>query len=295
MDKTRIMDGKNTRRGCDVHRMPKGMREIHRKYGLWILSFGSNEAPPDGFSRTRPRYFEFFSISHLRSGRGRCWLAPDFERDMNPGDCVIVAPQQVNRYGGSHGEPYVEDSLCFAGPVADMLWRAGVLKSGVFHLGLARRLLPIQKLAFDPSDNAQVNANIALQKLIVDIHNEALNARKRSDSRYSALERLLSEIRVTFDKWWTVEEMAEYCSLSDDQFRRVFKKRTGMLPKTYIDRIKLGKAAEMLISTNKSVEEIALELAYVDPYHFSRRFKKMMGFSPTCYRREFSPASGRES
>lgn len=280
-------DDKIMRAGCYVHRKPKGMRGIHEKYGLWILNCGSHNAPPDGFHMTRMRYFEYFSVSHLRSGKGRLWLPPNSERDISPGQAVIITPQQVNRYGGVDGEAYVEDSICFTGPVADMLCRSGVIKSGVFDVGKARRLLPIHKMALDPSENAQINANIALQKFLVDIHNENLLVKSRTDIHASAFDKLFEALREQIDRWWTVDEMADFCGLSNDHFRRIFKKRAGMLPKAYIDRLKLMKASELLVSTNQSVDEIARRLAYVDPYHFSRRFKQVIGFSPTNYRREF--------
>jgi AraC-like DNA-binding protein len=287
MDKNGMIDGKITRTACDAHRIPRGIRGIHEKYGLWILNCGSHNAPIDGFHKTRMRYFEYFSISHLRTGKGRLWLPPNKERDISPGQCVIITPQQVNRYGGIDSEPYIEDSLCFTGPIADMLCRSGVIKSGVFEMGKARRLLPIHKMALDPSENAQINANIALQKLLIDIHNENLRKKSQADLHASVFDKLFETLREESEKWWTVEEMAEFCGLSKDHFRRLFKKRAGMLPKAYIDKLKLMKASELLVSTDQSVEEIARRLAYVDPYHFSRRFKQVIGFSPTNYRREF--------
>ena len=154
-------------------------------------------------------------------------------------------------------------------------------------MGKARRLLSIQKLALDPSENAQINANITLQKLLIDIHNENLRVKSRSDLYASAFDQLFKTLREEIDRWWTVEEMADFCGLSKDHFRRLFKKRAGMLPKAYLDRLKLMKASELLISTDQSVDKIARRLAYVDPYHFSRRFKQVIGFSPTNYRREF--------
>jgi AraC-like DNA-binding protein/mannose-6-phosphate isomerase-like protein (cupin superfamily) len=293
MDKNGVMDGKKTHGGCDVHRMPGGIRGIHEKYGLWILGFGSHEASADGYHSTPPRYFEYFSISHLRSGKGRLWLSSGVERDIHPGDCVLIAPQQVHRYGGVDGEVYVEDTVCFTGPVADMLWRSGVIRSGVFRFGDARRLIPIHNMALDPSDNSQINANIALQKLLIDLHNENSLTAAGRDAHATAIDKLFSTLREQTDRWWTVEEMAEFCGLSKDHFRRVFKARAGMLPKAYLDRLKLTKASELLVSTELSVEEIASRLAYVDPYHFSRRFKKVIGFSPTNYRREFRPGFSR--
>ncbi|MFA7231830.1 MAG: hypothetical protein WC071_11225, partial [Victivallaceae bacterium] len=99
------------RKRCLVHRMPSGIQPVHRNYGLWILHGGIYTAPKGGFYNTPPRYFEYFSISHMHEGNGRLWLPPDKEYQMNPGNCVIISPGTINRYGGAE-DCYVEDSIC---------------------------------------------------------------------------------------------------------------------------------------------------------------------------------------
>lgn len=283
-----MIDSKKMQPSMDVHRMPRGMQTVHRNYGLWILSIGCHQAPIDGYYQTPQRYFEFFSISHMHTGKGRLWVPPDREYEISAGQCVIMPPQTVNRYGGVEGNHYVEDSICFTGPIADMLYKTGIIRAGIFELGRARQLLPIQQLAADPAMDSQINANIALQYLLIDIYNKNKQLRTAGEKASSVIEPLLSAIKDRIDRWWTVEEMAEFCGLSKDQFRRVFRKHTGMLPKIYLDRLKLQKAAELLISTNAKIAEIAERLDYQDCYHFSRRFKNIIGFSPRRYRREFS-------
>ncbi len=79
--------------------------------------------------------------------------------------------------------------------------------------------------------------------------------------------------------------MSEYCNLSENHFRTLFKKRTGMSPKIYIDKLKNQKAKDLLITTNDNIAEIANQLGYLDPFHFSRRFKELTGYAPDHYRK----------
>ncbi|MFA6102691.1 MAG: AraC family transcriptional regulator [Victivallaceae bacterium] len=267
---------------CEVHRMPKGIQPVHKAYGLWILHTGNFPAPAGGYYRTTPRYFEYYSISYLIEGDGKFWYPPDHELAVKPGQGIIISPGFVNRYGGDR-DKYFEDSICFAGPVADLLYRSGVIRDGIYEMGQGRRLRPIMKLAADPAVDSQLNANFALQRLLFDIYNEN-KARGRKDS--PLVDKLIETMKQQIHRWWTVEEMADFCGLSDDQFRRIFEKQTGMLPKIYLDRLKLQKAAEMLTGSELSVAAVAAELGYVDQYHFSRRFKSIMGFPPNRYRKE---------
>lgn len=269
----------------EVHVAPKGIQQIHKDYGLWIISGGGSKTPIDSYYTCPKRYFEFYSLSHMHDGAGRLWLNPDKEIDVKAGQCVMICPQSVNRYGGVNGQVYDEDSIRFAGPVADMMRKTGIIKDGVFEFGEARRLLPLVKLVSDPARDSQINANIALQKLLIDIYNE--NKLQNVAQADVVIDKLTATVKEQINRWWTVSEMADFCNLSDDQFRRVFLKRTGMLPKIYIDRLKIQKAGELLMSNRFKITEIAARLGYVDQYHFSRRFKKITGLSPRKYRKVF--------
>ncbi len=272
----------------DIHRMPKKIvkHPIHQQYGLWLIGGGSSHsAAPDTFRGCGPRAFEFYSISHMYEGNGKLWLEPDIEQEVKAGECIIITPGTINRYGG-YRDVYLEDCLSFCGPVADMLMQAGVISNGLFPLGKERRLLPILNLMLDPSVNSQIKANIELQRLLVDIYLEKCSSEREE---YPQFEKLLRRIRENPQQWWTVSDMADQCNLSRDQFRRVFYQRTGINPKLFIDRSKLNKAAEMLVNTRSSIAEIAARFGYEDQYHFSRRFKSIFGISPSQYRETMSP------
>ena len=276
------------KKDVQVHELPPtGMREIHRLYGLWIIRGGmGGKTLPDSFDQCPERYFQFYSISHMYDGGGRLWLEESGAAgDIHPGDCVIITPHAVNRYGGARGLPYCEDSLNFCGPAADMLFRSGVISNGIFHLGKVRKLIPILEKVNDPAVSSQIQANIELQKLLVDIYLDKNSTRR---NEYPLLDGLLDEIREHPEKWWSVRDMAEMCNLSIDQLRRVFFQRTGVKPKIYVDRLKLNRAAEYLVGTNHPVSEVAERFGYRDQYHFSRRFKAVMGISPQSYRNSFS-------
>ena len=285
MDKPIIIYDKTADGAPGVHRLVGKMREIHRNYGLWICSHGRGNA--SGLLHKNistpifPRYFEFYCIAHLFDGGGHYWTPDGGEKIMKLGQCVVVIPRFVHFYGHCKG-PFIEDTICFTGPVADGLFKAGIIKPGIFNMGRARRLLPILDMAVDPAIDSQITANIALQNLLIELYLE--NKRSSPDDDDSVLSMLVEELKNTQSKWWTVGEMSDFCNLSAPQFRRVFRRHTGMSPKSYIDRLKIQQAAEKLISTDDPVSSLAEGFGYLDPFHFSRRFKQLMGLSPAEYR-----------
>ncbi|HCE46822.1 MAG TPA: hypothetical protein DET40_25020 [Lentisphaeria bacterium] len=269
--------------GCSVHKMPDGRQDVHEKYGLWIFRFGRDGVSPPQEPPNEPRYFEFYCISHLIRGRGWYWTEGRPVEIFEEGTAVLASPHFIHRYSGYLTE-YVEDTICFTGPVADFLFRTGVFKNGTVPIGRARRLLPIIERTSDPSRDSQIQANIGLQNLLVELY---LKRRKHSDSEKNPyLSDLIEEIKVSRDRWWTVSEMADFCGLSKEQFRRVFQASIGASPKNYVDRLKIMKAAEMLSCSSERISDVAKQFGYSDPLHFSRRFRQIIGLSPEKYRLE---------
>ena len=270
----------------ECHRLVSAPSELQKKYGFWIINCSENcRSPENSFSLCHERYFEFYSLSHLIDGGGRIWLPGEEERILEAGDWVLIAPGDLHRYGGADGKAYIEDAVRFCGPVADRMRDAGVLKSAVIHGSRMRKLLPIISLSHDPSHSAQINANIALQSLLVELY----NMREREQGRGSSplMSQLLEELKLRPEHWWTVRELAEYCQLSPDQFRRNFQRYTGITPKQYIEDLKLKQAARLLLSSGLPVTEVAARFGYQDPFHFSRRFKLRIGVAPGQYRKAF--------
>jgi AraC-like DNA-binding protein len=283
MDKTTVTNAEIEYPGIEVHRMPIGRQRIHVEYGLWICKFNRHNVAPPPESKEYPRYFEHYAISHLIEGRGFYWEPGKPDIPMLAGDAVIVCPGHVHHYGGD-AIHYVEDSICFAGPVAERLQQCGVLSNGVVHVGSARRLLPIIEQALIPSVHAQVKANMALQNLLVELY---LGRERREQSEaYRYIRELTEQLRDTPDAPWTVTRMAEYCNLSPSRFRVVFRAVTGIAPKTYLDRFRIQQAAEALVQGDESIAAIADRCGFPDAYHFSRRFKELTGYAPRDYRRE---------
>ena len=294
MDKKIIDNDKNVRVSLQgdilVHSEFGMMSKMQSLYGLRIVSaFGGNRAA--GFDcREMPlRRFDFYSLSHLFEGSGSYWseVSTDpvrtSECELTSGMMVLVAPGMLNRYGPMPDSEYNEDYICFSGPVADNWFKAGLIVPGVSYFGLSRRLLPIIELSRDPSPDAQANANWMLQSILMELY----NARRRSESDCE-IDRLADDVRQHPESWWTVEDLAAKCGLSIAQFRRNFQRRTGMLPKEYIEKVKLRHAADMLLSGCETVSGISRRLGYRDPYHFSRRFKQLFGIAPGYYRKSGS-------
>ena len=78
---------------------------------------------------------------------------------------------------------------------------------------------------------------------------------------------------------------AEQLNLSANYFGDLVKKETGQSAHEYIQSKLIDVAKEKIFDSDKTVNEIAHELGFKYPQHFSRLFKQRVGQSPNAYRR----------
>lgn len=83
----------------------------------------------------------------------------------------------------------------------------------------------------------------------------------------------------------TAKELADRLGLEPSYFARLFKKRTGLPPLNWLCRFRLGKAVELLKSTDLRISEIALSVGFPDPLYFTRRFTERYGIPPSEMRK----------
>ena len=83
----------------------------------------------------------------------------------------------------------------------------------------------------------------------------------------------------------SVAQCAGELNLSPGYFGDLIKKETGKTAQEYIQAKLIDVAKERIFDLNKSVSQIANELGFKYPQHFTRLFKQRVGHSPNEYRR----------
>jgi AraC-like DNA-binding protein len=82
----------------------------------------------------------------------------------------------------------------------------------------------------------------------------------------------------------SVAYCAEQLNLSTNYFGDLLKKETGKSPQECIQNKVIDIAKERVLDVSKSISEIAYEIGFKYPTHFSRLFKQQVGQSPNEYR-----------
>jgi len=82
-----------------------------------------------------------------------------------------------------------------------------------------------------------------------------------------------------------VDELAAAAGLSRRHFQRAFKQSFGETPCRFAHNTVMAAAVELVLGTQKSITEIALDLGFENFGNFSTAFKRHTGMSPEAFRR----------
>ncbi|WP_240664142.1 AraC family transcriptional regulator [Paenibacillus sp. M-152] len=93
-------------------------------------------------------------------------------------------------------------------------------------------------------------------------------------------------IREHFSRPITLESIAEDLECSTGHLSRLFKSKMHTSPIHYLGQIRANRAAELLMQTDATLQEIAERVGYPDAHSLSRSFKKYKGLSPIRFKKE---------
>ena len=84
-----------------------------------------------------------------------------------------------------------------------------------------------------------------------------------------------------------VAAMAAQSGLTERSFLRRFRKATGQSPLEYVQTLRIEEAKQWLETSEMSLDDIAAEVGYTEPSAFRHLFRKLVGVTPSAYRRRY--------
>lgn len=103
----------------------------------------------------------------------------------------------------------------------------------------------------------------------------------------SRINRVFDYIERNLDTRFSLEKLAAVANFSKFHFHRIFFSMTGETPFQFISRVRIEKAAVLLINNHrKTITEIAQECGFYDSSIFARNFKNYFNMSATQWRKK---------
>ncbi|AQQ70072.1 Arabinose operon regulatory protein [Limihaloglobus sulfuriphilus] len=112
--------------------------------------------------------------------------------------------------------------------------------------------------------------------------NESLNPR----TGINRFEKVIKYINENISQPFSLKELARLANLNPSYFSSLFTKHMGISPIRYVNTKKVENAQRLLLSTTKTLDEIAYAAGFDDVFYFSRIFKKITGLPPALYRKQ---------
>ncbi len=242
--------------------------------------------------RERPRGCGDLILIYCTQGEGWCRLE---QRALNipAGHFILIPAHQSHSYGATEADPW------------SIYWAHFQGSAGAIYQGHFPSTRPIAKcsdgmmpqieklftsmldhLQQDFSLNAFVHASAILNHILslLFLRNPSLCGEIK-ETHAESVERSIQYMRLHLHEGLSLTQLAQQAGLSVPHFSRLFRQKTGAAPMEYFIKLKIQRACQFLMTSSSSVQQIALQLGYQDPYYFSRLFSKVMGISPNHYRK----------
>lgn len=140
---------------------------------------------------------------------------------------------------------------------------------------------------FKPTADAQWDRLLLkayLEEILVDLFEPERQMRKGYQA--ASVGNFIAYVNENLNKEIDVAAIAKSYGFTPNYFRTLFKRATRMSPYDYIQRKRIDKSKVKLDLTSDSVQDIAFQVGFDDPYYFSKVFKKTVGMTPSEYRKK---------
>lgn len=186
----------------------------------------------------------------------------------------IQANQEVFRYAVVHYEANKSNTL----------EQSFSLKIEQHHQlqRLVQQLLHYEKL---PGNLHRLKCNALFAQLVESMF---ICAKMNTDLEQSDLvECMMTYLTEHYNEQVSIQHVSELLQCDRRRLTYLFEKQVGLSPIQFLTGIRIKHAKELLRTTSVPVGEIGEAVGYVDPFYFSRVFKKNMNMTPTAYREQF--------
>ncbi|HCY43602.1 MAG TPA: AraC family transcriptional regulator [Prolixibacteraceae bacterium] len=276
---------------------------LDKEWGLCLTVAGYAQIPPSlvypprmhpsgyFFTWEKGRVLQEYQINYITEGSGIFETATE-QFHVVPGSMLILRPGMWHRYKPDQNTGWTEHYIGFNGEFCSNLFHDGFFQAGkpVLYVGFQESLLKlffeiIQLVKDEKTGHQQVAASTTILML-----SKILSVVRNQEFAGKTIERTIRKACLYFRENLhanvNIETLAGELHVGYSYFRQMFRKYTGISPTQYHLSLRIQKAKDLLVSTDKSFKEIAIDLGFESYFYFSRIFKDKTGKSPMEFRKE---------
>lgn len=272
--------------------------EEDKSWGLYLNVTGTSRVKPymayplkehpSGYYFTwdKGRVLNEFQIIYITEGYGVLETRTN-HYSLSPGSVMVIVPGLWHRYRPNKKTGWVENFIGFDGGFARHMLSNDLIKSSLplIDIGLKEDLLQLYNKLFDSTQKAKPGYQQVASGDVVKLVGTLLSHIKNRDFSGKPIESIIENARQILHEKYAEEidlhEIAAKDNIGYSYFRKMFKKYTGISPGQYLLQVRVNKARDLLVATDRSIKDITFETGFNSMYYFSRLFKEKMGKTPS--------------
>ena len=150
--------------------------------------------------------------------------------------------------------------------------------------GLLRRLEAMGPHAEEDGDPSLYQSDLR------ELFDMLLQAGPAPHDAHDPIRRTIRHMQRHYAGSLTLQTLADVAGSHPTYYSAQFKRRLGISPIDYLNRLRLNRAKELMLSAHDKMKDIARLSGFSDEFYFSRRFKSGFGIPPTSYLRDHLPS-----
>ena len=234
-----------------------------------------------------------FLIFTVVSGTGRLEYGGK-EYSLSPGSMVFIDCHNPYSHTTDPDNLWTLRWVHFYGPTMGSIYNKYCERGGrpVFTLEDSAPFFSVWENLFSTAGSADymrdMLINQHLSTLLTLVMSESWHPEDATTSKKKAS---VADVKEYLDRNYaekiTLDGLATHFYINKYYLTKVFKEQYGQSITAYLLNIRITKAKQLLRFSEKSVEEIGMEVGLGAPHYFSQTFKSVEGVPPSVYRKQW--------
>ncbi len=232
--------------------------------------------------------FPYYCIEFVAKGNGTVILN-DQTYKLKAGTLFSYGPGISQRITSVPDRPMTKYFIDFTGTPGKQLLKKHISPLGTaIHVNrpdeITRILDDLLLHGLSDSPYKSMTCSTLLEYLLYRVAEMTADETESPSKAFTTYQNCRQYIREHFLTLNSLQEIADACMLDHAYLCRLFKRFDTQSPYQYLLNLKMAYAADRFQESGILVKEIAHELGFNDPFHFTRAFKKVFGISPQAFK-----------
>lgn len=229
-----------------------------------------------------------YNLHFILKGKGYVY-SQGIRYELSAGHGFLYGPELAERYEADSYDPWDIRWIHFsASALESLLGKRAISEVWLFELHSMQTLnICMEELLalgrnFDLKQ--EIRASAVLYEMLLHITKDAVSLHLPKDPALPGIHAAANYMREHCTEALSIKDIAQFTGYSVPYFTRKFHQSMGVTPTAYLLESRILYAKKLLLSTNKTIQDIALDSGFSQSSYFIHCFKKVVAMTPEQFR-----------